>query len=172
MTLKAGLIGFARTTGVMGRLIRVGEWLKFRRSEFNHVFVIDRVENGVAYVLQATMRGVTNTATLDDIAPGGSYWLLTVPKETDVVKMLRFGRAQIGERYGFLTVAAIALDILSWSWVPSFRGARKASWECAALTGEMLRFGGWLYNWRDVYDVMPQELFDVLVPQSTVVTPG
>ena len=146
--------------------------LKFRRSEFNHVFVIDRVENGVAYVLQATMRGVTNTATLDDIAPGGSYWLLTVPKETDVVKMLRFGRAQIGERYGFLTVAAIALDILSWSWVPSFRGARKASWECAALTGEMLRFGGWLYNWRDVYDVMPQELFDVLLPQSTVVTPG
>src|ERR1035437_142917 len=65
----------------MGRMIRLGEWISFRKGDqWNHAFVIDRVENGVAYVLQATLKGVTNTATLDEVAPGGKYITFAPPE--------------------------------------------------------------------------------------------
>lgn len=121
------------------------------------MFAIDRVEGGVAYVIQAELRGVTSTRTLDEVAPGGSFELINPPPGVDAERFLFFLRSQVGVRYGVLTILAIALDILTWNWFPSFRGARKNSWICSALVLEALRLGGWYHEWRNIYQATPAE---------------
>lgn len=157
-----GDIGFARTTGPMGILIRFGEWLKFRRSSVNHMFILDRQVGEDWYVIQATIRGVTDSMKLSDVAPGGKVWLKPCPDGVDRDRVLQFARSQVGLKYGWLTIAAIAIDILTWNWVPSFRAARHPSWICSALACESLRFGGWLHQWLDIYAVFPQEALKAL----------
>jgi hypothetical protein len=137
----------------MGKLIRLGEWLRFRKGcEWNHAFIeVD------GRVIQATLRGVTDTATLEDI--GGRYVLLNLPDLVDPTELLAFAKAQVGLEYGFFTILAIAIDITTWNWFPAFRGARKQSWICSALVGESLRYGGWLRNFVDIYTITPAELY-------------
>jgi hypothetical protein len=161
---QIGDVGFARTKGVMGWLIRLGTWLKFRKARFNHQFAIDdRVDtDGTPFVIQATMRGVTNTARFDEIAPGGTVVTMAPPDIVDRAKFLEFLHQQVGLEYGFITDTAMAIDIVTWDWVPSFRGARKNSWQCSALINEALRFGGWLHPWVDIYAILPDEGFDAL----------
>jgi len=57
--IRIGDIGFARTNGVMGKLIRVGEWLKWRECEFNHTFVVVAAGNTYdeVWIVQAELRG-------------------------------------------------------------------------------------------------------------------
>jgi hypothetical protein len=160
--VQVGDIGFARTRGVMGRLIRLGEWLKLRKSDWNHEFAVWQIVDGVPYIIQATLRGVTDTAKLADVSPGGHYITMRPPLEVDVERMLTFARSQVGIHYGLLTILAVAIDIVTWNWVPSLRGARKPSWICSALVEESLRFGGRLAQWNDIYDITPQESFDSL----------
>ena len=106
--VEPGWIGFAHNRGVMGRLIRLGEWLRFRKgSRWNHQFVVDRVEDGVPYIIQAVIRGVTDTAKLADVAPGGKYIMFPPPSEVDVDRLLAFARAQaVGLCYGIGTIIA------------------------------------------------------------------
>ena len=163
-----GSIGFAHSTGALGRLIRLGEWMRFRKgSKYNHVFVIDRLRDGKCYVVQATLRGVTDSATLGEIAPGGSYTIVKLPPDVNRAKVLEFARRQVGLRYGYMTILAIALDIVTWDWVPAFRGARKQSWICSALGAESLRYGGWLHDWISIYDMTPAQLFVALSDQGS-----
>ena len=165
MKPQAGDIGFARTTGIMGRLIRLGEWLSFRRgSKWNHEFVVsDKVDtDGVPFVIQATLRGVTDTARLDEVAIGGDYVLVSPPDAVDRHELLAFLKAQVGIRYGFWTILAISLDIVTWQWFPAFRGARKQSWICSALVNEAMRFAGWLHPWIDIYTVTPAQGWEAL----------
>jgi hypothetical protein len=164
--MQAGDIGFARTKGVMGALIRLGEWLKLRKSTYNHQFVIDQdAPGGDWYIIQATLRGVTNHGLLSTVAPGGKYVTMAPPSKVDRDKLLKFARAQVGLRYGYWTILAIAIDTVSWQWFPAFRGARKSSWICSALVCEALRYGGWLHDWLDVYTITPQQAFDVLTSE-------
>lgn len=167
----AGDVGFAHNHGGMGRLIRIGEWIRLhrlfkkyrRRDEWNHEFVVDRVVDGVAYIIQATLEGVTDSARLDEVAPGGHYVTMSPPEIVDRDKLLAFCRAQVNIRYGILTDVAIGIDLITWDWVPSLRSARYPTWQCAALINEGLRFGGWFHNWPSVYDMTPQEGYDALV---------
>lgn len=171
---KVGDIGFSHNKGMMPKLIRLGEWLKFRSSEFNHEFAVTRVdENGVAYVTQSTFRwhlkGVTDEQTLSDVAPHGTFTIVTPPTEVDIDKFLEFLKSQVGIKYSNLTILADSLDILSWSWVPSFMNARRASWICSGLINEGLRFGGWLHQYVNIYTVMPQQGHDALVAHGCTV---
>jgi hypothetical protein len=160
MLSTPGYIGFAKNRGVMGKLIRVGEWLKFRKgSGWNHMFVVAEDGN---HIIQATLEGVTDTALLTEVAPGGEYVVFAPPPGVRADDVLRFARSQVGTKYGVLTILAIAIDILTWQWVPALRGARKNSWICSGLTCEALRFGGWLYNWIDVYTVTPAQAYEAL----------
>ena len=155
-TPQIGDIGFSHNSGLMGKLIRVGEWLKLRHGKINHEFVVTDIIDGVPYIVQATLRGVIKTP-LSEVAPGGYYFLFTPPAEVDIAKLVEFEEKQVGMEYGILTIIAIAIDILSWSWVPSFRGSRKGSWICSALANEGLRFGGWYWPWVNIYDMTPEE---------------
>jgi hypothetical protein len=148
----------------MGRLIRLGEWMRFKKgSHWNHEFIIsDKVdENGEPLVIQATLRGVTDTVPLSQVAPGGRYLTMPPPDGVDRHKMLVFATSQVGIEYGFLTILAIAIDIVTWDWFPSFRGARKQSWICSALVEESMRYGGYLRHWVNIYTVTPAESYFV-----------
>jgi hypothetical protein len=159
-----GDIGFAYTTGTMGRLIRLGEHLRFKSgSQFNHMFIIgDQLIDGEPNVIQATLKGVTDTAKLSEVAPGGRYLVMAPPAHVDTQEVLRFAKAQVGMEYSLFTIFAIAIDIVTWNWWPSFRGARKPSWICSALAMEAMRFGGFLHSFIDVYSVTPQDGWNAL----------
>jgi hypothetical protein len=161
---KPGDVGFAHTNGAMGKVIRVGEWLRLHKNTWNHQFALDRYENGEWYVIQAEMAGVTNTRKLEEVAPGGRYEIVPLPTECNRDLFLEFIRGEVGAEYGWTTDLAMSIDILSWSWFPSFRGARKASWQCAALINEGMRFGGWYHRYLDVYCVFPEQGYDALCP--------
>ena len=163
MKARGGDVGFSHSNGAMGRLIRLGEWMRFRRgSRWNHQFIVsdETAPDGCPLVIQATLRGVTKTARLDSM---GDYVTMPPPAGTNRAKVLAFAHAQVGIEYGILTILAIALDIVTWNWVPSFRGARRQSWICSALANEALRFGGWLHPWIDIYDVTPAQGFAALM---------
>ena len=163
-----GDIGFQRSTRTMGRLVLLGTWLKFRKAFFTHQFAIDRIEGGVVYVIQAQTKGVTNSMTLDELKTRGPVTIISPPPEVDIEKFLTFCRAQIGDKYGFLTDFGMAIDILTWQWFPSVRGSRTDSWQCSALINEGLRFGGWLHDWQDIYAILPDEGYDALTGGSNV----
>jgi hypothetical protein len=144
----------------MAKFIRLGEFLKGRRHVWNHCCVVDRFENGHWHIIQAELKGVTDTCRLEDVAPGGRYVVLAPPANR--AKILEFNRSQVGTKYSLLTIFSDAFDIVTWSWVPMLSNARKRSWVCSGLVGESLRYGGWLYQFVNVYAVMPQQLFDAL----------
>ena len=162
---QAGDIGWARTTGVMGRLIQFGTWLRFRRCDFNHQFAVDdRVDaDGVPFIIQATMHGVTNTMRLDQVAgKRGRYVTMSPPPEVDRARFLEFLHRQVGVEYDLLTDLAIGIDTVTWQSFPAFRGARKPSWQCAALINEGLRWAGWWHDWIDIYSMFPEDGYLVL----------
>lgn len=162
MTPTPGTLVFCHSKDFIGKVIRFGEALRWKRgAHFNHVAIIDRVVDGVAYVIQAEARGVTDCRRLDEVAPGGTYELVALPEGVDAEQVLDFARAQVGSKYGFGTIAAIAIDILTPSWFPSLRPANKKSnsWICSALVHESMRFGGFYLHVPDIYLITPAELY-------------
>jgi hypothetical protein len=165
MIPQPGAIGFAHSNGLMAKCIRVGEFLRFRKgSKWNHMVIVsDEVSTTGEYLaIQATLRGVTSTVPLSEVAPGGEIQFLELPDGVDAEKVLTFAKSQVGLEYGYFTILAIALDICTWNWVPSFRGARKQSWICSALAMESLRFGGFLHDMVDIYSITPAESYLIL----------
>jgi hypothetical protein len=148
----------------MGRAIRFGEWLRFRRgSKYNHVCFVDRVENGVAYVLQAEPHGVTDDKTLDSV---GAYLLVKPPAGVDPDDYMYFARKQVGDRYGWLMILALAVDIVTPAWFPTFHLAsrKKTAWICSVLTAEAMRFAGWYQPWPSIYMVTPSQVYEAIFP--------
>lgn len=155
-----GSVGVAHTPDAMGVMIRLGEWIRFRAgSRWNHAFIVsDETDSrGIPLLIQAQIRGVTSVMPIDQLP--GDCLILDAPAGVDPAKVLAFAKAQVGIEYGILTILAIAIDILTWNWFPSFRAARKQSWICSALVFESLRYGGYLRNVVDIYEVTPAEIF-------------
>lgn len=156
--MTPGDILFCHTKGVMGRAIRLGERLRFKRGSYwNHVCFVDRVEDDVVYVLQAERNGVTNDKPLN---PAWTYQVVSLPDGADRERVLEFARGQLGSRYGWYSIFSILFDTVTPNWFPAFRTA--GTWICSALTAESLRFGGWLHEWGDVYIVKPSDLWNVI----------
>ena len=154
---QAGDIIFAHSNGIMGRLIRMGERLRWgeHASYWNHAAIVSRIENGEAFVIQADLRGV-NEAPLESV---GIYKLVSLPDGVSKDTVLRFLNAQVGSKYGLLSILCIALDLLTWNSAPDLR--RSGTWICSALVAESLRAGGWFCpasNYGDIYTVTPAQL--------------
>jgi hypothetical protein len=162
VTPKPGDLIFCHSTGIMGRIIRLGERIRFRKGvQWNHVALVDRMmEDGDFLVIQAEAKGVTKDKRLSTIAPGGRYQVVRLPVGVSRQKVLDFAHEQVGSRYGWLTILSIAIDILTPFWVPSFR--TRNSWICSAVSAEALRAGGWIHQWPDVYLVTPTMLWDAV----------
>ncbi len=161
---KPGDLVFCHSTGIISRAIRLAERLRWRGgAAYNHVAVLDEKRLDGWTVIQAEARGVTRGAKLASVAPGGSYVVLAAPAGTDRTAVLAFARAQVGRRYGFLTIASALVTIL----LPSFLDVMLPdTWICSALTAESWRCGGWVHNWPDLYQVSPAELLLAAEPKE------
>lgn len=122
-------------------------------------------------VIQAEGSGVTGTRSdgslyeakrLSTVAPGGFYTLLSLPPGVNRATTLAFARAQVGDRYGYLTDASEAIDIASPDWF-HFPFRRPGTWICSALGMESVRAGGGIYDWPDIYNVTPAEGYGALI---------
>lgn len=167
--MQAGDLVFCHSAGLIGKAIRVAEWLRFRRgSKFNHVAQLYKpTEDGKDwYVIQAEAKGVTKDKRLSTIAPGGAY--VVVPSPCNNIKgcvttedQLDFAIAQVGDKYGFLTIASIVVSLL----LPRFINVMLPNtWICSAVAAESLRCGGWVHNWPNIYQVSPAQLWEAVSP--------
>jgi hypothetical protein len=166
--------------GAVGDAIRTAE--RFRRDwseddkfsseaagdRWNHWAILGSCEGAPRRpenwtLIQAEGHGVTSTARLDTVAPGGHYQVVRLPPECNRIRVLDFAGAQVGSHYGFLTIASIVATLLS----PRFVNVMlPGTWICSAVTAESLRFGGWLHAWPDIYQVSPAQLWCALTGGS------
>lgn len=161
--MQPGDLIFCRSRGAISRAIRIAEWLRGHRGQWNHVAIITAVEDGRVEIVQAVGGGVTRDwfDSPKAIAPGGVVELVT--PECDQLQMVRFARAEVHRKYGFLTIASICVSIIA-PWFLTIR--LPDTWICSALVAESLRFGGWLHDWPDIYQVTPQQLYDATKPPA------
>ena len=158
---RAGDIVFCHTKGTLGRLIRLGERIRWKESasQWNHACVVSRVSKGEVYVIEATLKGVIESP----LAKYTDYTVLAPPAEVDVKKLVEFNKAQLGSSYGVLSILCIATDLITGDWFPSLR--RDGSWICSALTAEGLRAAGWFTpasNFGDIYTPTPAQVWQAL----------
>lgn len=159
---RVGDIVFCHSNGAMGRLIRIGERLRWgeHASYWNHACIVSRVSKGIPYVIQADLKGVNEVP----LSSTGEYVLVAPPEEVNVDEMMTFLKAQVGSSYGILSILCIALDLITWNAAPSLR--RRGTWICSALVAESLRAGGWFIpesNYGDIYTVTPAQLWSTLI---------
>ena len=156
--IRRGDVGYARTTGLLGLLIRVGERLKWRNGDSNHVFIV--VEEGATYdevwIVQATLRGVVKSTLASMMATSYDIDVHRPAPNANPGLVALFAEREIGNPYGLLSILCIALDITTPDWFVAFR--RKNTWICSALAGEAMRFGGWYDDVPDVYCQTPTQL--------------
>jgi len=159
--IRIGDTGYAKTDGQVGRLIRIGERIKFHHATYNHVFTV--VREGDTYetiwVVQATPKKGIILSRFSEISNYAQIvTVLPPPEGCNGTNVAIFANKQLGDPYGLLTIACIAIDVLTPEWFVAFR--RPGSWICSALGGEALRFGGFYLDCGDIYTITPQQLFD------------
>jgi hypothetical protein len=152
-------------------MIRLAEWIRWRKGcRWNHVAVLAdpvmiRNAHRKTYVadwtlIQATGKGVVEQGQLCHM---DNYEIVPLPEGVDGAKVIEFARAQVGKKYGFLTILSIVVTLGS----PKFVNVMLPNtWICSAVAAESLRYGGWLHNWGDLYQVSPAELYDALYATS------
>ena len=158
---RAGDIVFAHTKGTLGRLIRLGERIRWqeRASRWNHACVVSRVSKGEVYVIEATLKGVVESP----LSKYPDHAVIAPPAGVDVKRLVEFQKAQLGSSYGVLSILCIATDLVTGNWFPSLR--RDGSWICSALTAEGLRAAGWFTpasNFGDIYTPTPAQVWVAL----------
>lgn len=157
--IQPGDLVFCHSKGIIGKAIRLGEWLRWRTGHFyNHVAVVQEQAGTDWTVVQAEARGVTRTSLLSTVAPGGSYLVLRVPN-ADPMKVVTFAQSQVGKKYGWVSILSIAIRILTPRWLPLPSVRANRTWICSALAAESARFSGWLSDWDDIYSVTPAQLY-------------
>lgn len=163
--IEPGYVGYLKTPGAMGKLIRIGEGL-YGKSEVNHMVIFG--DHGK--VIQAEMKGVTYDATYEDtLAKASAIFVVRPPLFVDLRRVVEFGEFYVGTEYGLGTDIGIGFDMMSGYMVPSVRGVRRDSIICSALGSEALRYGGWLHHWPDIYYVTPQQSKDAILADGGVV---
>lgn len=167
---QPGDLIFCHSSGAVGRAIRLAERLRWRDgARYNHVAWLNRY-GGIRsaglkddprdwLVGQAEAHGVTVNQPLSTVAGSGDHVIVRLPADCDREKALKFLRAQVGARYGFLSIASIVITLL----LPRFINVMLPNtWICSAVAAEGLRFGGWLHNWPDLYQASPAQLWEAL----------
>jgi hypothetical protein len=162
--LKAGDLAFCHGGGIVDWGIRAAEWLRFRKgSRYNHVAVLNApLGDGDWSVIEAESPGVI-MSTLSSLTAHGEVKIVSVPvvcNRQDVVQFMRF---QLGEKYGFLTIASLLVSLILPGSVNFYK---PGTWICSAVAAEALRYGGWFHQWDNIYQVSPAQLYQVLVEEQ------
>lgn len=166
--VEPGDLIFCYGRGAVAWGIRMAE--RFRRDwndateaagdRFDHVAIVDRqLPDGDWSLIQALSNGVVadSPSAPSRLSHYDRYVAVKCPG--DGARTVAFATAQVGAKYGFVTIASILVTLLT----PRFLNVMlPGTWICSAVGAECLRFGGWLHNWPDLYDVSPAELFVAL----------
>ena len=169
--MQAGDVVLCHSRGLIAASIRFAQRhdKPNQFSKWNHVAVLSHQDsNGDWVVIQAEAHGVTNTHTLDSVAPGGTFQVVPLPANVNRELFLQFLNAQVGLDYGFLSIASCAVDMFIWD-VICFR--KNGTWICSGLVAVALLHAGFkpaLY-WTDLYTTTPAEIGEALsiVGQTT-----
>jgi hypothetical protein len=169
---------FCHSGGVVGRSIRVGQYLKHYPKDdryYNHIAWLDNPvkdkQGNVTdwYVGQAVAHGVTHTALLSEVSlkngqPYGDHEIVPLSAFPTIIPriginreiLLETLRQQIGLEYGFLTIGSEVVNILSPSFLDiDFR--KDKTWICSALYSYgLLSAGGYVSG--DVYQIFPAQV--------------
>jgi cell wall-associated NlpC family hydrolase len=162
---EPGDIIFCHSNGFVGAMIRFGERLRSPLTDayWNHVaIVVEPGEDGLARVVQAGGNGVAY-ASLRDI----DAHYVAIPTEAfpgllgdpiDRAALVEQAHALVGEKYGWLTILSIIVNIITPKWIriPSFR--RGGTFICSALGAWCLHAGGADIDTYDIYQIMPSEV--------------
>lgn len=157
--MNSGDLVFCSTKGIIGKGIR---WAQRREqndrySRWNHVAILDRRDNvtGEWFIIQAEPTGVTNDKLLSSI--NGDYEIIPLPVILNPDKFLEFVRAQVGHKYGYLSIFSCALDM----FLPDSICLRKdGTWICSGLVAGALWYCGFkkVTTWSDMYTETPAGL--------------
>jgi hypothetical protein len=135
-----------------------------RGAAFDHVAIVDAsLPDGDWTLIQALSDGV-----VEDVPGKPSrlshyerYAIAECPG--DRTRTVAFARSQVGHKYGFITILSFLLTLFT----PGFINVMlPKTWVCSALAGESLRFGTWLHDWPDVYQVSPAQLWCALATEA------
>jgi|SRR5579862_3401304 len=145
------------------RLIRFGEGLRYRNTNrqfayWSHAVAIVSTDGAI---IEALGSGVT-AGHLSKYAGTDYVYVRIQSTDEDRAEMTAFAEAQVGEQYGFLTIASIAISLLTTG---RLRFQLAGTEICSGLVARMLERG--VYTWDVPASVMPADLarfFDVNRP--------
>ncbi len=162
---KPGDIGFSHGTDLIARAIQYAEKREGDPGFYNHTFaLLKKTEDGTDwYVIQAQMKGVTDTCKLSEVSPNGSHEVLPFPGQIASRSMfLDFLKAQVGDEYSMLAILSCALDMV----LPEKICLRDyQTWICSGLIGGGLMYAGHpaAKKWGDLYTNTPEFIRKVLL---------
>jgi hypothetical protein len=166
VTPRPGDIVVCHSQGFIGGAIRFGERLRSPRTDayWNHCAVVVEPVDGCDRVVQAVGAGV-EYGWFNDLGVDDTVHILSVDEFPALTedginrsKVVAAAHSLVGTRYGFLTIASVALNLLTPKWVrfPSFR--RSNTFICSAAAAWCLLAGGGNIQTYDIYSVMPSEV--------------
>lgn len=143
-------------SGFVSLAIRIGQRLRTQKRfcYWNHVAVLTDNGSDGWWVVEAGGRGVARNA-LD--GPGRHEYVVVDSgvDEAHRSQVVAFANSEISDPYGWLTIAAIVLDLLT----PARLNLRRSgTWICSALAARAVEHGGRLYDDHDPFQVTPAEL--------------
>jgi hypothetical protein len=156
-TMAPGDLCFCHGKGIVDWAIRAAEWLRFRKgAKYNHVgMLVEYLGNGDWSVIEAESPGIIMT-TLSSLRAHGEVEIVPLPYPCQSDRAVNFMKYQIGEQYGFLTIASLIVSLI----LPGSLSLYKpGTWICSAVIAEALRYGGWYCQWTNVYQVTPAQLY-------------
>lgn len=151
MNAKPGDIILCHSSGILGKLIRIGERIRDPRksAKWNHAAVV--LDNNGS-IMEALKHGIS----LGNISAYPDHEVIsnnfTQPQVED---LLRYAKAMQGVPYGYLTIISIALDLLL-PFIAHFRSGKTLI--CSEFAAKTWEHAGWICPKIDTSHVMPSDL--------------
>ena len=167
--MQSGNLVFCHGKNLISRGIRLAQWVRFKNSQITHVAVLSAptLDKKDWIVIQARSHGVE--ISLLSLLQDESPIILAPPDSADRMALVTFMKAQVGDRYGFVTILSILVTML----LPGALSVMKSNtWICSAVAGEAMRFGGWYHSWGNIYQITPAQLYDSMTTQAERIALG
>lgn len=159
------LVGF-RTPGAFAWCIRLGQrFAGVQHNDITHIAVVTEA-SADPLIVQSVRR--VNTVRLSSY---GAVPHIVIPSPLGPDDPRRadgvaFARAQLGRKYGVLSVLSRAWNCVTPRWV-QFGISRAGDMDCSALGARVFEHEGVVIPWPDAFQVMPGQLADEYAKETS-----
>lgn len=156
--MRPGDLVLAHGKGIVSIIIRFGQWLRpsWRPYRYwNHAALVVTVLDGRVRCVQ--MAKHCELVWLDEVSPGGRIEVRPAPEGIDRIKAVDWALRQVGIRYSWLTIASIALQLVTPKWLDVDFHERDRALICSALVARAWEHGGYDCP-TDPFQITPAEL--------------